>query len=467
MRTFAGGDPGSVRASPDGILTPMSNVPQQRLLQTAIPGPTSAALQARKTAAVSAGVSTGLPVYIERAGGGILVDVDGNQLIDFGSGIAVTTVGNAAPRVVDRVTAQVQDFTHTCFMVTPYEEYLEVAEALNDLTPGDHDKRTALFNSGAEAVENAVKVARHFTGRNAVVAFDHAYHGRTNLTMALTAKNMPYKHRFGPFAGEVYRAPMSYPYRWPGGAADCAKESFDAFVTQVHAQVGEDNLAAVILEPIQGEGGFIVPAPGFVKQVADWCADNGILFIADEVQTGFCRTGDWFASEHEGVVPDLITTAKGMAGGLPLAGVTGRADVMDSIHGGGLGGTYGGNPVACASALGAIETMKEEDLCARAKQVEALFVPRLQALAEKYPQIGDIRGRGAMLAVELVNGPGDLTPNAALTGAVNKACHAEGLVTLTCGTYGNVFRFLPPLAASDDLLSEGLDIFEKAFAASV
>ncbi len=203
---------------------------------------------------------------------------------------------------------------------------------------------------------------------------------------------------------------MSYPFRWPGGPADCAKESFDTFVSQVHAQVGEDNLAAVILEPIQGEGGFIVPAPGFVKQVADWCTDNGILFIADEVQTGFCRTGDWFASEHEGVVPDLITTAKGMAGGLPLAGVTGRADVMDSIHSGGLGGTYGGNPVACASALGAIETMKEEDLCGRAKQVEALFVPRLKALAEKYPQIGDIRGRGAMLAVELVNGPGDLTP---------------------------------------------------------
>ena len=422
----------------------MSNVPQQRLLQTAIPGPRSAELQKRKTAAVSAGVSTGLPVYVERAGGGILVDVDGNQLIDFGSGIAVTTVGNAAPRVVDRVTAQVQDFTHTCFMVTPYEEYLEVAEALNDLTPGDHEKRTALFNSGAEAVENAVKVARHFTGRNAVVAFDHAYHGRTNLTMALTAKNMPYKHRFGPFAGEVYRAPMSYPFRWPGGPADCAKESFDAFVAQVHAQVGEDNLAAVILEPIQGEGGFIVPAPGFVKQVADWCTDNGILFIADEVQTGFCRTGDWFASEHEDVVPDLITTAKGMAGGLPLAGVTGRADVMDSIHAGGLGGTYGGNPVACASALGAIETMKEEDLCGRAKQVEALFLPRLEALAEKHPQIGDIRGRGAMLAVELVNGAGDLTPNAALTAAVNKACHAQGLVTLTCGTYGNVFRFLPP-----------------------
>src|SRR6476660_8270069 len=442
-------------------------VSQERIIRTAIPGPRSLELQARKLTAVSAGIGTVLPIYVKQASGGIVLDVDGNQLIDFGSGIAVVSVGNAAPRVVSAVQDQVADFTHTCFMVTPYEEYVRVAETLNELTPGTHEKRSALFNSGAEAVENAVKIARHYTGRPAVVAFDHAYHGRTNLTMALTAKNMPYKHRFGPFAGEVYRAPMSYPYRWPGGAADCAKESFDAFVTQVHAQVGEDNLAAVILEPIQGEGGFIVPAPGFVKQVADWCADNGILFIADEVQTGFCRTGDWFASEHEGVVPDLITTAKGMAGGLPLAGVTGRADVMDSIHGGGLGGTYGGNPVACASALGAIETMKEEDLCARAKQVEALFVPRLKALAEKYPQIGDIRGRGAMLAVELVNGPGDLTPNATLTGAVNKACHAEGLVTLTCGTYGNVFRFLPPPTASDALLGERLDIFEKAFAASV
>ena len=442
------------------------SVEQKRVLATAIPGPKSAALQQRKTAAVSAGVSTGLPVYVERAGGGILVDVDGNQLIDFGSGIAVTTVGNAAPRVVERVTAQVADFTHTCFMVTPYEEYLEVAEALNELTPGDHEKRSALFNSGAEAVENAVKVARHFTGRQAVVALDHAYHGRTNLTMALTAKNMPYKQGFGPFANEIYRAPMSYPFRWPGGPADCAKESFDVFLAQVQSQVGATNVAAVIMEPIQGEGGFIVPAPGFMAQVSEWCTDNGIVLIADEVQTGFCRTGDWFASEHEGVVPDLVTTAKGMAGGLPLAGVTGRAEMMDAVHAGGLGGTYGGNPVACAAAIGAIETMKAEDLCGRAKQVEAIFLPRLRALAERFPQIGDIRGRGAMLAIELVNGPGDLTPNAALTASVNKACHAEGLVTLTCGTYGNVFRFLPPLAAGDDLLNEGLGIFEGAFAAA-
>ena len=445
----------------------MTNVTQQRVLHTAIPGPRSLELQQRKVAAVSAGVGTGLPVYVERAGGGILVDVDGNQLIDFGSGIAVTTVGNAAPRVVERVQQQVADFTHTCFMVTPYEEYLDVCDALNELTPGDHEKRSALFNSGAEAVENAVKVARHVTGRQAVVAFDHGYHGRTNLTMALTAKNMPYKHKFGPFAGEVYRAPMSYPFRWPGGPADCAKESFDVFVQQVHAQVGEENLAAVILEPIQGEGGFIVPAPGFVRQVADWCREHGILFIADEVQTGFCRTGNWFASEHEGVVPDLITTAKGMAGGLPLAGVTGRAEIMDAIHGGGLGGTYGGNPVACAAALGAIETMRSEDLCGRAREVEALFLPRLRALAERFPQIGDIRGRGAMLAIELVRGAGDLTPNAELTAAVNRECHAQGLVTLTCGTYGNVFRFLPPLVASDELLAEGLDVFEAAFGKAV
>jgi 4-aminobutyrate aminotransferase/(S)-3-amino-2-methylpropionate transaminase len=442
-------------------------IEQRRVLNTAIPGPKSAKLQQRKLAAVSAGVGVGLPVYVERAGGGILVDVDGNQLIDFGSGIAVTTVGNASPRVVERVREQVADFTHTCFMVTPYEEYVQVAELLNELTPGDGEKRTALFNSGAEAVENAIKIARSFTGRPAVVAFDHAYHGRTNLTMALTAKNMPYKHRFGPFANEIYRVPMAYPFRWPTGPENCADEAFEAFVSQVHTQVGEENTAAVILEPIQGEGGFIVPAPGFVKRVADWCAEHGILFIADEIQTGFCRTGDWFACEFEGVVPDIITTAKGIAGGLPLAAVTGRADVMDSVHGGGLGGTYGGNPVACAAAIGAIETMKSENLRGRAKEIEALFVPRLQQLADKYDVIGEIRGRGAMLAVELVAGSDDKTPNAALATKVNAYCHSQGLVTLTAGTYGNVFRFLPPLSIGDDLLAEGLDILDQAFAACV
>ena len=442
------------------------HIEQRRILATAIPGPRSQLLYKRKLSAVSAGVGTGLPVYVERAGGGILVDVDGNHLIDLGSGIAVTTVGNSAPRVVSAVQSQVEDFTHTCFMITPYEEYVAVCERLNALTPGDGEKRSALFNSGAEAVENAIKIARVFTGRTAVVAFDHAYHGRTNLTMALTAKNMPYKQGFGPFAGEIYRVPMAYPYRWPAGADRCADEAFDVFVSQVHTQVGEQNAAAVIIEPIQGEGGFIVPPAGYLKRIADWCTQHGILFIADEIQCGFCRTGDWFACDHEGLVPDLITTGKGIAGGLPLAAVTGRPEVMDSVHGGGLGGTYGGNPVACAAALAAIETMQAEDLCDRARQIEALFMPRLRGLAERFDVIGDVRGRGAMLAIELVTGGGDKTPNPTLTAAVNSYCHSQGVVTLTAGTFGNVLRFLPPLSAGDDLLNEGLDIVGQGFAAS-
>jgi len=445
----------------------MAAIEQRRVLNTAIPGPRSVELHRRKANAVAAGVGVGMPVYIERAGGGILVDADGNQLIDFGAGIAVTTVGNSAARVVERVQRQVEDFTHTCFMVTPYSEYLEVAEALNDLTPGDHEKRSALFNSGAEAVENAVKIARSATGRPGIVAFDHAYHGRTNLTMALTAKNMPYKHRFGPFANEIYRMPMAYPYRWPTGPDRCGDEAFELFVSQVHSQVGEQNTAAVIIEPIQGEGGFIVPPPGYLARVAQWCREQGIVFIADEIQTGFCRTGDWFASDFEQIVPDLICTAKGIAGGLPLAAVTGRAELMDAVHAGGLGGTYGGNPVACAAALGAIETMRAENLTDRARQIEAMFLPRLRELAEKFEVIGDVRGRGAMLAVELVAGADDKTPNAALTGRVNAYCHSQGLVTLTAGTYGNVLRFLPPLSIGNELVAEGLDILEGAFAASV
>jgi 4-aminobutyrate aminotransferase / (S)-3-amino-2-methylpropionate transaminase / 5-aminovalerate transaminase len=439
-------------------------VEQQRRLVTELPGPRSQALHARKSAAVSSGVGVGLPAYIERAGGGILVDVDGNHLIDFGSGIAVTGVGNSAPAVVERVQQQVADFTHTCFMVSPYEGYVAVCEQLAELTPGEHEKRSALFNSGAEAVENAVKIARTFTGRDAVVAFEHGYHGRTNLTMALTAKNMPYKHGFGPFAPEVYRAPMAYPLRWPGGAERCADEAFAAFVEMVHTQVGETNTAAVVIEPIQGEGGFVVPPPGWLGQVAEFCREHGILLVADEIQTGFCRTGDWFACDHEGVVPDLITTAKGIAGGLPLAAVTGRADVMDSVHTGGLGGTYGGNPLACAAALGAIETMRAEDLCGRAKEIETLFLGRLEQLRSKYDVIADVRGRGAMLAIELTAGAGDLTPNPLATASINSFCHRQGLVTLTAGTFGNVFRFLPPLVAPDHLLTEGLDIIEAAFA---
>jgi len=438
-------------------------VEQRRALVTAVPGPRSIELAARKQASVATGVATTLPVFIVEAGGGILVDADGNQLIDFGSGIAVTTVGNAAPAVVRRVQEAVERFTHTCFMVTPYESYVEVAEKLAELTPGNHAKKSALFNSGAEAVENAIKIARVATGRTAVVCFDHAYHGRTNLTMALTAKDMPYKHGFGPFASEVYRVPMAYPYRWPGDPERVAEEAFAQFESLVRVQVGDNQVAAVIIEPIQGEGGFIVPPDGFLPRLAQWCRDHGAVFIADEIQSGFCRTGDWFACDHEGVVPDLIATAKGIAGGLPLAAVTGRAELMDAVHPGGLGGTYGGNPVACAAALGAIEEMQTHDLPSRARQIEAIFRSRLTALAATYPAIGDIRGRGAMMAVELVV-PGEKQPDPALAGRVAKACHARGLVVLTAGSFGNVFRFLPPLSISDALLHEGLDLIAEAFA---
>jgi 4-aminobutyrate aminotransferase/(S)-3-amino-2-methylpropionate transaminase len=415
---------------------------------------TSEELHKRRTAAVARGVSSVVTSYVDTAGGGGIRDVDGRDWIDFASGIAVTSVGNAAPRVVAAVREQVERFTHTCFMVAPYESYIAVCEQLAVLTPGTFDKRAALFNSGAEAVENAVKVARHATGRPAVVVFDHAYHGRTNLTMALTAKVMPYKHRFGPFAPEIYRAPMSYPLR-DGGLAgpDAARRAIEV----IEKQVGGDNVAAVLIEPIQGEGGFVVPAPGFLPALAAWARGAGAVFIADEIQTGFCRTGSWFACEHEAVEPDLVTTAKGMAGGLPLGGVVGRAELMDAVHAGGLGGTYGGNPVACAASLGAIETMRELDLAAAAQRIEAAMKPPLEDLAEADPGIGDVRGRGAMLAIELVR-PGTIEPDAARTAAVAKACHAAGLLVLTCGTYGNVLRFLPPLVISDDELSRGLDI---------
>jgi 4-aminobutyrate aminotransferase / (S)-3-amino-2-methylpropionate transaminase / 5-aminovalerate transaminase len=319
------------------LLTPTSAPAQERRLVTEVPGPCSQELMARRAATVSAGVGTTLPVFVDRAGGGVVVDVDGNSLIDLGAGIAVVNVGNAAPRVVAAVQEQVAAFTHTCFMVTPYEGYVAVCEELARVTPGTHEKRSALFNSGSEAVENAVKIARVATGRSAVVVFDHAYHGRTNLTMALTAKNMPYKNGFGPFAPEIYRVPMSYPFRDPAGLTGA--EAAARAIRQIETQVGAANVAAVLIEPIQGEGGFVVPAPGFLPAIADWARRAGAVFIADEVQTGFCRTGDWFASDSEGVVPDLVTLAKGMAGGLPLAAVTGRAELMDSVHTGGLGGT--------------------------------------------------------------------------------------------------------------------------------
>ncbi|BCI52950.1 aspartate aminotransferase family protein [Mycolicibacterium litorale] len=438
----------------------MTPLDQSRHLATAIPGPRSQQLIDRKAAAVSRGVGTTMPVYAARAQGGIVEDVDGNRLIDLGSGIAVTTIGNAAPRVVAAVGAQAEQFTHTCFMVTPYEGYVAVAEALNRLTPGDGEKRSALFNSGSEAVENAIKIARSYTGKSAVVSFDHAYHGRTNLTMALTAKVMPYKHGFGPFAPEIYRAPLSYPFRDAEFGKELATDGELAArraIDVIDKQVGADNLAAVIIEPIQGEGGFIVPAEGFLPALLDWCRRNGVVFIADEVQTGFARTGRMFACEHEGIEPDLIVTAKGIADGMPLSAVTGRAEIMDAPHVSGLGGTYGGNPVACAAALATIETIESENMVERAAAIGRLMKDRLGKLQAEDDRIGDVRGRGAMIAVELVK-PGTTEPDGALAKALAAGAHAAGVIVLTCGTYGNVLRFLPPLAISDELLVEGLDV---------
>ena len=431
----------------------MEPIEQKRHLTTAVPGPRSLELTARREAAVSSGVSSGLPAFIERGSGAILVDVDGNQLIDLGSGIAVTSVGHAHPAVTAAIAEQSARFTHTCFMVTPYEQYVAVAEALNDLTPGTHAKSTALFNSGAEAVENAIKVARLATGRTAVAVFDHAYHGRTNLTMALTAKNMPYKDRFGPFAPEIYRAPMSYPLHDGLSGPEAAARA----ISHLETQVGAHNLAALLIEPIQGEGGFIVPAEGFLPALAEWASEHGIVFIADEIQTGFCRTGAWFASEHEGIVPDLITTAKGIAAGMPLAAVTGRRELMNAVHAGGLGGTYGGNPVAAAAALAAIEVMRSEDLAERARALHSTIERKLSLAASELPAIAEVRGRGAMMAIELVR-PGTLEPDAALAKSVVAECAEHGVITLSCGTYGNVVRLLPPLVIEQSLLDEGLDL---------
>ena len=435
----------------------METIEQKRHLATTVPGPRSLELTARREAAVSAGVSSGLPAFIVRGSGAILVDVDGNHLVDLGSGIAVTSVGHAHPAVTEAIAEQAARFNHTCFMVTPYEQYVAVAEALNELTPGTHAKATALFNSGAEAVENAIKVARLATGRSAVAVFDHAYHGRTNLTMALTAKNMPYKDRFGPFAPEVYRAPMSYPLRDGLSGAEAAARA----ISHLETQVGAHNLAALLIEPIQGEGGFIVPAEGFLPALASWAEAHGIVFIADEIQTGFCRTGAWFACEHEGVVPDLITTAKGIAAGMPLAAVTGRRDLMNAVHAGGLGGTYGGNPVAAAAALAAIAVMRDEGLAERARAIGSTLERKLSMAASEMPAIAEVRGRGAMMAIELVR-PGTLEPDPALAKAVVATCAEHGVIALSCGTYGNVLRLLPPLVIEQPLLEEGLDILLSA-----
>jgi len=438
-----------------------SSVGTERKLVTELPGPKSRALQERRKKSVSAGLTNGFPIYIERASGAILLDVDGNQILDLGSGIAVTSIGHAVPELIDAVSAQVAAFTHTCFMVTPYESYIEVCEELAALTPGDHAKTTALFNSGAEAVENAVKVARHATGRQAVIVFDHAYHGRTNLTMALTAKNMPYKDHFGPFAGEVYRVPMSYPFIDGLTGAEAAARA----ITMIETQVGAGNVAALLIEPIQGEGGFIVPAEGFLPALSEWTTENGVVFIADEIQSGFCRTGDWFAVDHEGVIPDIVTTAKGLAGGMPLAGVTGRAELMNAVHEGGLGGTYGGNPVAAVAALASIRTMRDRNLAGRARDIGEKLLNDLKSLQQDVAIIGDVRGRGAMIAFELVQ-PGTKTPNAAAAKAIVSYCNSNGVIALACGTYGNVIRLLPPLVITDEQLADGFAVLASAVRAA-
>lgn len=443
------------------------DIPQERRLVTEIPGPKSRAMLERRLDAVPRGVFYTTPIFVEAAAGAIIRDVDGNSLIDLGAGLAVLNAGNANPAVVEAVREQAERFTHTCFHVTMSEPYVALAERLNSLAPGKGPRKTMFANSGAEAVENAVKIARYFTKRPAVVVFDHAFHGRTLQAMTMTAKVMPYKHGFGPTAPDVYRLPFAYPYRCPTGGTtpeECAESCAAYAIDEMDKHIGPESIACLVVEPIQGEGGFIVPAPGFLARLAEYCRDGGILFVADEVQSGMGRTGRWFAIEHEDIVPDLITTAKSLAGGLPLGGVTGRADVMESVHVGGLGGTFGGNPVACAAALAVLDTIERDGLLARAEMIGDVMRSRLMDMAERAPLIGEVRGRGAMVAMELVEDRASKAPAKAATARLVEECYRQGVVILKAGTYDNVIRLLPPLTIGEDLLSEGLDVLEKALA---
>ena len=438
-------------------------VAQERKVVTSIPGPKSQALHQRRLEAVSAGAGAALPVYIEKAHGAIIVDADGNHLIDLGSGIGVMTIGHTNAGVVKAVQEQVANLTHTLFTLTPYEQYVEVCELLNKHTPGNFKKKSVLFNSGAEAVENAVKIARKATRKNGIVVFDHAYHGRTNLTFTMNFKSAPYGNGFGPTAPSIQHVPMSYPYRDPQGMTGV--EAAQRSITYIEKRVGVEDLAAIVIEPIQGEGGFIVPAEGFLKTLSDWAHANGVIVIADEVQAGIARTGKWFASEHfDGWEPDLFTIAKGIAGGMPISAVTGRAEIMDASHPGGLGGTFGGNPVAAAAAVSVLKEIEAGGVIERAQEVGKLLGDRLNALKAKYPVIGDVRGHGAMMALEFVE-PGTLNPNKDAVDKLVKHCHSNGVLILNAGTYYNVIRFLPPLAISDALLNEALDVLEAGLAA--
>jgi len=401
-----------------------------------------------------------LPVVLSKGEGAIVWDVEGKKYYDFLSAYSAVNQGHCHPKIVGALVEQAGKLclTSRAFhndQLGVYEKYICEYFGYDKLLP---------MNSGAEAVENAIKIARHYTKRPAVVVFEHAYHGRTNLTMALTAKNIPYKDGFGPFANEIYRMPLPYAYRWLGNPDTITADALDLVTHKIEKEIGAHNVAAILIEPVVGEGGFMVQPEGFMPGLQEFATKNGIVFIADEVQSGFARTGKLFAVEHEGMAPDMIITAKGIAGGLPLAAVTGRAEIMDSSHVGGLGGTYGGNPIACAAALAAIETIQEEKLVERAAHIGSILFETLNGLKAKYPVIGDVRGRGAMMAIELVK-PGSKDPNPEAMAKVVKYCHSHGLLVLTAGTYGNVIRFLPPLVITDELLRDGLSVLAEGFAA--
>jgi len=442
------------------------DIAQERRLVTEIPGPRSKALLERRLAAVPRAVFWTTPIFADAASGAIVRDVDGNSLIDLGAGLAVLNTGNGDPAVRDAVREQLDRLTHTCMHVTMTEPYIALAERLNALVPvRGGDARTMFTNSGAEAVENAVKIARYFTRRPGVVVFDHAFHGRTLLAMTMTAKVMPYKQFLGPFAPEVYRLPFSYPYRCPTGGTspeDCAERCAPYVIDHIETQIGPENVACLVVEPIMGEGGFIVPGPGFLPSLAEYCRDRGIVFVADEVQTGIGRTGRMFAVEHEGVEPDVVTMAKSLAGGLPLGAVTGRAEIMERVHAGGIGGTFGGNPLACAAGLSVLETVERDGLLERAEKVGDVMITRLRDAAERIDLIGDVRGRGAMVAIELVDDRTTKHPAKAAAARVIEECYRRGVIVLKAGTYDNVIRLLPPLTIEERLLDEGLGVVEEA-----
>ncbi|MCE9614516.1 MAG: 4-aminobutyrate--2-oxoglutarate transaminase [Lentisphaerae bacterium] len=435
-------------------------------LRTAIPGPRSQALMARRRAAVPQGPFHVSPVFVAQAQGAVVTDVDGNVLLDFTGGLGTLNVGHANPAVVEAIRSQAAAFTHTCFHIAPYEAYVALAEKLNAITPGGFAKKTLLVNSGAEAVENAVKIARYYTKRPAVIAFEHGFAGRTLLTMTLTSKVMPYKFGMGPFAPEVYRMP--YPYAYRSGQPDehaFLERAIAGMREFFKTHVAPEDVACVCLELVTGEGGFIVAPPRFVKALATFCRAHGIVLIIDEIQTGFARTGTLFASEQYGLEPDLITMAKSLGGGMPISAVTGRAEIVDRVHVGGLGGTYGGNPVACAAALANIAQIEALGLCARARIIGQRLHSRMLGWQTRWPVIGDVRGLGAMQAMELVTDPGTRKPNQELTATLVQRCGAHGVILISAGSYGNVLRFLVPLIITDGQLDEGLQVIEDQLAA--